>query len=158
MLPFLSGERAPGWLGDATCTITGINKWTTPIELLHAGMESVALRVSLVYSLLSSYAEPEAKVVASGTALRASSAWRQMMADAMGKELVLESSANEMTSRGIAMLLGTYLGLHSLEDVQNYPREGVTLLQAHPDVASHAAYLEARHEQEFLYRKLYAES
>jgi gluconokinase len=52
ILPFLSGERAPGWLENATCAITGINKWTTPVEVLHAALESVALRISLVFSLL----------------------------------------------------------------------------------------------------------
>lgn len=52
VLPFLSGERAPGWVEDATCAISGITKWTTPIEILHAALESVALRISLIFSLL----------------------------------------------------------------------------------------------------------
>ncbi|TYZ54286.1 hypothetical protein PybrP1_009359, partial [[Pythium] brassicae (nom. inval.)] len=52
VLPFLSGERAPGWVEDATCTISGITKWTTPVEVLYAALESVALRISLVFSLL----------------------------------------------------------------------------------------------------------
>lgn len=52
VLPFLSGERAPGWVEDATCSITGISKWTSPIELLRAGMESVALRIGVVLSLV----------------------------------------------------------------------------------------------------------
>jgi gluconokinase len=52
LLPFFSGERAPGWRDEATCAITGINKWTTPVDFLQAGMESVALRIAQVYSLL----------------------------------------------------------------------------------------------------------
>lgn len=52
VLPFLSGERTPGWVEDATCAISGITKWTTPVEILHAALESVALRISLVFSLL----------------------------------------------------------------------------------------------------------
>lgn len=52
VLPFLSGERAPGWVENATCAISGITKWTTPVEVLYAALESVALRISLVFSLL----------------------------------------------------------------------------------------------------------
>ena len=52
VLPFLRGERAPGWCESATCTISGISKWTTPIELLRAGMESIALRLGVLFSLL----------------------------------------------------------------------------------------------------------
>jgi len=37
---------------NATCTITGINKWTTPIEFLRAGMEAIALRIGVLFSLL----------------------------------------------------------------------------------------------------------
>ncbi|KAF1329894.1 Carbohydrate kinase fggy, partial [Globisporangium splendens] len=156
ILPFLSGERALGWLEDATCAITGINKWTTPVEVLHAALESVALRISLVFSLLATYADPNAVVIASGTALTASEVWRQILADSMGKDLVLERDAVETTSRGIAVFVGSSLGLHSLQQGAILPPKD-QLLRSRPNVAAHAAYLEARHEQEFLYRKLYAD-
>lgn len=55
VLPFLSGERAPGWVEDATCAITGISKWTSPIQLLRAGMESVALRIGVVLALVGAF-------------------------------------------------------------------------------------------------------
>ncbi|OWZ03481.1 Glycerol kinase [Phytophthora megakarya] len=157
VLPFLSGERAPGWLENATCTISGINKWTTPIEFLRAGMESIALRVGVLFSLLAFSADLDATVVVSGTALTSSRVWRQMIADCLGKKLILESSATETTSRGLAVLVGTYLGLHTLKESGSFP-EGTTHLEySHPDTKSHAAYLKARHEQESLYRKLYSE-
>lgn len=110
---------------------------------------------------LATHADPNAVVVASGTALTASRVWRQMLADAMGKELILETGANETTSRGIAVFLGSYLGLHSLQDAAAFPSKDKNqhnqLAISTPDVAAHAAYLEARHEQEFLYRKLYVD-
>lgn len=83
-----------------------------------------------------------------------------MLADAMGKELILETDAKETTSRGIAVFLGSYLGLHSLQDAAEFPskdNQSNQLAVSTPDVAAHAAYLEARHEQEFLYRKLYVD-
>ncbi|CAI5727107.1 unnamed protein product [Peronospora effusa] len=157
ILPFLSGERSPGWLENATCTISGINRWTTPIEVLRAGMESIAIRIGVLYSLLAFSADRNATVVASGTALTSSQIWRQMIADSLGKKLILEASAIETTSRGLAVLIGTYLGLHSLEESASFS-EGTTHLEySHPDAAAHAMYLEARHEQESLYRKLYSE-
>ncbi|KAI9907380.1 hypothetical protein PsorP6_004707 [Peronosclerospora sorghi] len=156
VLPFLSGERAPGWLENATCTISGINRWTTPIEILRAGMESIALRIGEIFSLLAFSADLNATIVVSGTALTSSRVWRQMIADCLGKKLIFEASATETTSRGLAVLIGTYLGLHSLKESGTFP-ETTQLEYAHPEAAAHAAYLAARHEQQSLYRKLYSE-
>ncbi|KAG3116210.1 hypothetical protein PI124_g5387 [Phytophthora idaei] len=157
VLPFLSGERAPGWLENATCTISGINKWTTPIEFLRAGMESIALRIGVLFSLLAFSADLDAMVVVSGTALTSSRVWRQMFADCLGKKLILEASAIETTSRGLAVLIGTYLGLHTLKESGSFPAGTTHLEYSQPDATAHAAYLEARHEQESLYRKLYSD-
>ncbi|ETL82158.1 hypothetical protein L917_17598 [Phytophthora nicotianae] len=157
ILPFLSGERAPGWLENATCTISGINKWTTPIEFLRAGMESIALRIGVLFSLLAFSADLDATVVVSGTALTSSPVWRQMIADCLGKKLILEASAIETTSRGLAVLIGTYLGLHTLKESGSFPPDTTHLVYSEPNATAHAAYLEARHEQESLYRKLYSE-
>jgi sugar (pentulose or hexulose) kinase len=92
-------------------------------------------------------------IVASGTALTKSRVWRQMLADCSGKDLVLETAAAETTSRGIAALAGSYLGLHSLE-ATGYLHDSQVERQT-ANVTAHAAYLEARHAQEALYRKLY---
>ncbi|CAH0481311.1 unnamed protein product [Peronospora belbahrii] len=141
VLPFLSGERSPGWLENATCTISGINKWTTPIELLRAGMESIALRIGVLFSLLAFSADYNATVIVSGTALTSSRVWRQMIADCLGKNLIFEASAIETTSRGLAVLIGTYLDLHCLQASGSFP-EGTTHLEyTHPDPAAHAVYL-----------------
>lgn len=114
--------------------------------------------MNLLGILAATYTDPTAVVVASGTALTASEVWRQMLADSMGKDLVLEKGAAETTSRGIAIFVGSYLGLHSLKQAATLPpKDSDRLLRSQPNVAAHAAYLEARHEQEFLYRKLYVE-
>ncbi|GMF29716.1 unnamed protein product [Phytophthora lilii] len=157
VLPFLSGERAPGWLENATCTISGINKWTTPIEFLRAGMESIALRIGVLFSLLAFSADLDATVVVSGTALTSSRVWRQMIADCLGKNLILEASATETTSRGLAVLIGTYQHIHTLKESGTFPVDTTHLEYSIPDAAAHAAYLVARHEQESLYRKVYAD-
>ena len=52
VLPFLTGERSPGWHGHTRATIQGISQATTPLEIVRAGMESVACRIALVFKKL----------------------------------------------------------------------------------------------------------
>ena len=52
VLPFLAGERAPGWRGDRRGAVTGLSLDTTALDIVHAALESVALRLALVYGLL----------------------------------------------------------------------------------------------------------
>src|SRR6266566_8089243 len=49
ILPFLSGERSPGWHSEASMAITGINSHTSPITLLRATLESLAYQLAEVY-------------------------------------------------------------------------------------------------------------
>ncbi|RHY33385.1 hypothetical protein DYB32_001668 [Aphanomyces invadans] len=88
-------ERAPGWHEDAKCTISGITAATTPVHILRAALESVALRLGSIYALLGTvnvrrrgfakpirvgdFVTPDAQLIASGTALSASPAWRQII-------------------------------------------------------------------------------
>ncbi|KDO30962.1 hypothetical protein SPRG_04150 [Saprolegnia parasitica CBS 223.65] len=154
LLPFLHGERAPGWHAKAACTISGITAATTAIDILRASLESVALRLAAIYALLAPQATSDAVIVASGTALTSSRLWRQMIADAIGRKVVLETDAVETTSRGVAMAVGCYMGLSSsLDELQPLSS---TLLSADPSRHAHAAYLGAREKQEALYHTLYA--
>jgi gluconokinase len=109
MLPFVAGERSPGWRSDRRATISGLSLETTALAILRAGLEAVALRLAAVYALLAPLAAPRHTVIASGGALR-SRAWAQMIADALGRPLQL-SSEEEATSRGCALLALQSLGL-----------------------------------------------
>src|SRR3954471_23119588 len=66
VLPFLAGERSPGWAGDVRATITGLGLNTTPIEMLQAGLEAVAYRFALIFESLTT---SDAKIIASGGSL-----------------------------------------------------------------------------------------
>ena len=48
LLPLLSGERGPGWSDRAGAAIEGLTTATTPLDLLRAGLEAVALRFALL--------------------------------------------------------------------------------------------------------------
>jgi gluconokinase len=103
VLPFLAGERAPGWRGDRRAVMAGLSLDTTAVDILHAALESVALRLALVYDLLAPLAAPDHIVVASGGAISRSAHWRQMLADALGRPLHC-SAESEATGRGAALL------------------------------------------------------
>lgn len=101
VLPLLAGERSPGWRGDAVGTIHGLRLSTTPLEMVHALLESVALRLAMVANQLS--IGDDVKIMASGGALANSAAWAQIIADALQRPLHLINEP-EITALGTAHL------------------------------------------------------
>jgi len=135
VLPFLAGERAPGWRGDRRATITGLSLHTTALDVMHAALEAVALRLALVYELLAPHAAPDHQIVVSGGAINRSRAWTQMLADALGRP-VHAWPEHEATSRGAALLALEAMGV--LPDVRTVR---VPLGEVFtPDAAHHARY------------------
>jgi gluconokinase len=113
VLPFLAGERAPGWRGDKRAVIAGLSLHTEPLDILHAALEAVALRLARVYALLAPHAATDHVIVASGGAVTRSRAWSQMLADALGHAIAW-SDEPEATSRGAALLALDALGARPL--------------------------------------------
>lgn len=152
VLPFWSGERSPGWAGQARGGIQGLTLATEPVRILRAAMEAVALRLAAVHGLLALHLDPEHDLVVSGGALEGSPVWRKIVADALGRELAL-TRAGEASARGAALLVLEALGL--IED----PALVETRLGAtqRPDPESHEIYNRARERQERLYRLLVKE-
>ncbi|MBI3761012.1 MAG: gluconokinase [Chloroflexi bacterium] len=149
VLPFLAGERSPGWAGNARATISGLSFTSTPLDLLRAGLESIAIRFALVYNLLSEAVPQAREVIASGGAILASPAWMQMAADALNRPLVASGEA-EASSRGVALLALESLGV--LRDLRDAPP---ALGEAYyPDPARHAKYRAAMERQKALYEAL----
>ena len=149
ILPFLAGERAPGWRGGKRAVIAGLTLDHTPLQVLQAALEAVALRLALVYALLAPAAEPEHAIVASGGGLGHSPAWRRMIADALGHPLHWLPET-EATSRGAALLALSSLGV--LADFAQARRPlGEPIL---PDPAAHARYGEALARQRALDEKV----
>ncbi len=142
VLPFLAGERAPGWRGDKRGVLAGLSLDTSAVDIVHAALESVALRLALVYRLLAPHAAADHVVVASGGALTRSRAWTQMVADALGHPIAW-SHEPEATSRGAALLALDAVGaLPDLAAVRAPLGETFT-----PDPARHARYVAALERQ-----------
>lgn len=151
MLPFVAGERAPGWREDARAAVTGLSLHTQPADILQAGLEAIAYRFALIYQRilpqLPSHVDHE--IIAGGGALLSSSAWLQIMADVLGRPLHTLAE-KEGTSRGLALL--------ALEHLQVIPRPaalppalGTTYL---PDAKRHIIHQEALARQVELYNRL----
>lgn len=99
-LPFLAGERSPGWRSEAVGTLHGLRLSTTPIAITQAALEGIAIRLALIVDQLS---DLEGPIRVTGGALSASPAWTQIISNAMDRPLaVLAESA--ITSRGAALL------------------------------------------------------
>jgi len=145
VLPFLAGERAPGWRGDKRAVIAGLSLHTEPLDIVHAALESVALRLAQVYALLAPHAAADHVIVASGGGVTRSRAWSRMLADALGHAIVW-SDEPEATSRGAALL-----ALQATGALRDLRAAGAPLADTfEPDPARHARYRDAAERQQAL--------
>lgn len=152
VLPLFAGERSPGWRADARAAIIGLRAHASPLEILRASLEAVAVRFRLIYGILrSSLGEPK-QVISTGGALLHSPAWTQMMADALGRP-VIPCLEKEATSRGAALMALERLG--AIESVCEVP--AVLGQPVQPDPASVPLFERELELQSSLYRKLLAE-
>jgi gluconokinase len=103
MLPFIAGERSPGWPLDARGLIAGLSVGTDAVDLVRAGLEAVAFRMALVYRALSRHLPGPRTLIASGGALARSSVWGGILADVLGQPLH-RSHEPEASCRGAAIL------------------------------------------------------
>jgi len=146
ILPLWAGERSPGWAGDARATIHGMHLGTTPVDLLRAAFEAMALRFGQIAASLPA----SDGVIASGGALLRSPTWLQICADVLGRP-VTASAVVEVTARGVALLALRSLGVIGRLD------EIATPLAAtyQPDMPTHAIYQRAAQRQHALYALFY---
>jgi gluconokinase len=137
-LPLLGGERSPGWRDDARGAITGLSFATTPRDIVQAAFEGVAMRFAEILELLPEVTE----VVATGHALLADPDLQQIMADVLGRPLLISAEA-EASLAGAAMIVRERLG----EQVEPPPIAGVV----EPRRERSEVYVSARDRQRRLY-------
>jgi len=150
ILPFLQGERSPGWAEGARAAVAGLTTATTPLDLVRAGLEAVACRLALVFDRLRAALPAEPAVVGGGGALQRSPAWQQILADALGVPLRVAEAA-EPSARGAALLALESLGAIRLEEAPDVAGPPIA-----PDPARHAVYRRAGARQQALYNALLA--
>jgi gluconokinase len=149
MLPFLAGERSTGWVAEARGAIAGLSLATRPLDILQAGLETVAYRFALIHEQLRQSCPRARAVVATGGALAASPAWTRIMADVLGIPVspCLEA---EGSARGAALLGLEALG--AIPSVEAVPaRLGPAVA---PDAERHARHRAALARHRELYAAL----
>lgn len=149
VLPFLAGERSPGWAGNVRATIDGLSLATTPIAILRAGLEAVAYRFAAIEQRMCARPGCTHRLIASGGALLGSPAWMQIFADVVGRPVVA-SLEPEATSRGAALL--ALRGLGALPSFADAPAADGRVFE--PDAGRHAVYQAAIARQQNLYDRL----
>jgi gluconokinase len=144
-LPFLAGERSPGWHDNASGVVAGLTISTRPEQLIRAGMEAVAYRLAAVYDALRPLAAPEHEFVASGGAILVMPSWLQITADVLGHSLIASTPGDESTARGAALMAavgaGIRLGVDEASDMV-----GGTSRYA-PNMVNHQRYRIGRDRQ-----------
>ena len=152
ILPFWSGERSTGWHAEARGGIFGLRQHTTTLEILRAALEAIAYRFALIAAALDEIA-PGATVIATGNALRSSPVWLQIIADVLGRPVML-GSASEASMRGAALL-----ALEAVGKIGNLEAVPVSVDEVfEPDMQRHARYREGLARQQDLYQRLFGES
>jgi gluconokinase len=144
-LPLLAGERGPSWADEANGTIAGLSMSSTPVEILRAAMEAVALRFALIAEIIEAASPGEKRVVATGGGLLNSPTWTKIMADALGRAITT-SGVQEASSRGAALLALEKLGALEIEEAEAPLGETFE-----PDPERREVYTEALERQRRLY-------
>ncbi|HEX2173298.1 MAG TPA: gluconokinase [Dehalococcoidia bacterium] len=152
VLPYWGGERSPRWAPDARGAVVGLRLETTPIEILRAALEAVALRFACLEAILRPIVPEAREVVATGGALLGSPAWLQILADALGRP-IRASTEPEASSRGAALLALETLGRLSVP-IEAQPAPSGRVYEPVPEHTQR--YREATARQSQLYERLVA--
>ncbi len=152
IVPLFAGERSTKWRGDARAAIAGMSLHTSPIDILRASLEAVALRFRNLYDIMAERLGTPREVVATGGALLHSAAWTQMMADALGWPVVA-CLEKEASSRGAALLALERIG--AIGHISELPAETGAVFE--PIAAHREIYEEQLRRQRRFYTKLFEE-
>jgi gluconokinase len=149
ILPFLAGERAPGWRADAQAAFVGMTLETTPAHLLRAALESVAYRFLQIWQslapsgILATEAATGLVCIASGGPTASNPLWVQILADVLNLPIQL-GPHTEATLRGA---LYWVLGQPAITSAP-----AATIYR--PNAGNQAAYQAGAARQEALYAAL----
>ena len=150
VMPFFFGERSTGYSEEARGFILGLNASHDSVDILQAAMETVAFRFAEILDQLKKAAKIE-EIVVYGGALDASPVWTQIIADVLGRDLLV-SSEPEASLRGAVLLALESLG--KIDSIDSCSHEK-TQVAFHPKC--HAIYKKARKRHALAYKTLFAD-
>ncbi|MEU4559469.1 FGGY family carbohydrate kinase [Actinoplanes sp. NPDC023936] len=147
VLPYLTGERAPGWAGGARAVFGGVSAATDADALFRGIVEGVAMTYARVAGELHPAAPQVVEVAAAGRVSNDQPEWLQVLADVLGRP-VTHVTRRRATQRGTALLALDVLA----PDVPRAPRATGATYEPRPAHAEHYAERRARFAQ--VYDKL----
>jgi gluconokinase len=153
VLPFVAGERSPGWHDQATGLVAGLTLATRPEHLVRAVLEAIAYRFARLYDALVLLAATPHRVVANGGAILKSPLLLQIVADSLGHDLIALPPEDEASARGAALVALQAAGVLPNLAAADDPAFGATIYR--PDATRHAVYRAACERQLRLETVLY---
>jgi gluconokinase len=106
--PSLIAERSPGWPLSPSARVGGLRRTTTPLDVVQAFVEAVAVGVADAVDALEQWAGPQTLVLGGGAS--ESAGWRHLLADALGRPITCSPVAEE-SARGAAMAAFERMGV-----------------------------------------------
>ena len=119
-LPFLFGERCPGWQDERNAAFFDVKPYHIANDLYHSVLEGVLFNLYQCYEVLSGLNGVPKKVKLSGGILH-SDYWTQMCADIFGVQMEVDNIEHSSLLGGVA--LGLEL-LDLIPDVKDFTIEG----------------------------------
>ena len=139
VLPYLTGERAPGWVGGARAVLGGVSAATDADALFRGILEGVAMTYARVAGELRPAAPGVVEVAAVGRVSNDQPEWLQILADVLGRP-VTHVTRRRATQRGTALLALDVLA----PDVPRAPRATGATYEPRPAHVEHYADRRAR--------------
>lgn len=108
-LPFLAGERSPGWNARARGVLLGLGMEHGPAHVARAALEGIAFRLRSVVGAVAELSGPLTEIRASG-GLSRSPLWGQILADVLDRDVMVPAEV-EGSAYGAFALGRLALGL-----------------------------------------------
>ncbi|HXL03502.1 MAG TPA: FGGY family carbohydrate kinase [Bacillota bacterium] len=116
-LPFLFGERCPGWHEEKTGGFYGVKGSHNEFDLYYSILEGVLFNMYQCYKILAEIGGTPGRILMSGGILN-SPLWSQMAADIFEREILATGVANDSTVGAALIALESCGGIDSVEDYQ----------------------------------------
>ncbi|MFS0786715.1 gluconokinase [Shouchella sp. 1P09AA] len=141
-LPFLNGERAPHWNGEASGAFIGMRRTHTRAHFSRAVLEGILYSLQSVLTSLEESVAPITRIQASGGFAR-SKKWVQLLADISGKPVRLQETYHASALGAVRLARG------ALEKQNQAYSE-----QFEPNETDHHIYKKQFNLYEMLYKQL----
>jgi gluconokinase len=145
-LPFIFGERCPGWQEARRGGFVGLDKGHGEADMYYAVLEGIVFNMYQCYGVLKNLTGPPSRTVVSGGITR-SSFWMQLAADTFGMTLTTTGTQNDSTVGAALVAIAALEGGETIE-----PAKAEGTLDYEPNTEKHCMLMKRYSE----YLQMYA--